>query len=735
MTIRAKLELYDVIVVGAGPAGSEIAFRLAAKKWRVLVLEKHKLDREKSCGGGIQTQEIVEYGSLPGDVVERNIDSARIYSPNGDHLFIPQYTAFKGATVKRAVFDSHLQKRASDQGAEFLEHHQVTDFNYDANNIVVTVKNHTTIKCFKGRLVVYAAGATTALLKKFNVSKVHPKKMYVALEKWIQLDEDRVDSHIDDTIELYGGTNIIPGGYGWVFPKKNILSVGVGTSKQSIRDHNLHLRETLDTFMYRHPIIKKKIAGGKIVRNDGGLIPSQPLEKLHYPSIILIGDAGGFGNVLHGGGIYQARKSAEISAEFVDRYLQTNNESHLDDYEKAVKRHFWEYENKWDSKLVNFFWKDTLLNRTVALAKRSKPDLCKAFSILLNSTESHKNAYTIFEQAMLDILYDFLKEQAKPYRDLLEQKLKSIDFKEPLLAPSVEHILFSDAKRFRATLTFVAYQLFSEEYEPVLPVAAAYELLHTASLVHDDIGDNATKRRGKEAVHIKYGVDGAITAGDYLIFEAFKLLFDNDWNAEMKMDVMGLFTRSASKVAEGQALDIYFSRRFHDWSVSKYLNMVQLKTGTLIESPLVSGAMVACADPRYVHYLSSIGKNLGIAFQIIDDSNDLLGAEETTLKSLFTDLREGKCTLILAVLYERSSPKERKSIEQILSTREVNPEDVEALLSLSRKYDAVGYSQQLCGKLAAATEKDLQKLPKNSARKTLQDINDMIGDWCTLGTQ
>jgi flavin-dependent dehydrogenase len=103
----------DVVVAGAGPAGSEFAYRMARRGYRVLVFERDALDREKPCGGGIQTQEILEFGALPNDVVERPIGSARIVAPDGGVMELPAC----GATVKRSVYDRWLSRRAEEAGA------------------------------------------------------------------------------------------------------------------------------------------------------------------------------------------------------------------------------------------------------------------------------------------------------------------------------------------------------------------------------------------------------------------------------------------------------------------------------------------------------------------------------------------------------------------------------------------------------------------------------------------
>ncbi|MCP4196193.1 MAG: geranylgeranyl reductase family protein [Proteobacteria bacterium] len=724
--------LFDVIIIGAGPGGSEMAYRLASRGWQVLVLEKAHLTREKSCGGGIQPQEIVEFGELPDDVIERSIDSARIYSPDKGFVQIPEYSV-KGATVKRCVFDAYLQERARLAGARFLEKHAATDFEYTDGLATITVKHETGHKVFQGRLIVYAAGANPSQIKKkLNIPAYNPARLYVAVQKWIKFEKGILDDRVGDTIEIYAGSNIIADGYGWIFPKMNMVSVGIGTHKEILTSRKINLHHALNNLLYSHPIIKEKMQGGEVVRSDGGLIPAEPLEKIFYPGIIFIGDAAGFGNALHGGGIYQARKSALIADEYVDMFLRNNEEKYLFKYEKEAIDHFWTYQNKWDNKMLTFFWKDRLLNSTVSLAKKGNKHIMEAFAIILNSTESHKKAYEIMEKTMLDIFYDFLRDKAKPYRELLDGKLKQIEFEELLLHPSISHILFSDAKRFRATLSFLAYQLFADDLEEVLPIAVAYELLHTASLIHDDVMDNSQKRRGKQAVHVKFGTDAAITAGDSLIFKAYQVLNHPSMAPDLAVKIIDLFSKSGIMVSEGQALDIYLSNSFSLWSMPNYFKMIELKTGSLIDAPLMAGAMAGHADSRQINRLSRIGKKMGMAFQIIDDSNDMLIFNESSLKSLYTDIHKGKCTIILARCYEQANEKEKKSLENIMSSKELTDSDVEYVLSLCGKYETTSFAQNVCKNLTNECENELRAFPANKAREDLLEINEMISDWAGL---
>jgi geranylgeranyl reductase family protein len=712
-----------------------MAFQLAQAERRVVVREKGPLDREKSCGGGIQTQEIVEFGRPPEEAIERWITTARMYSSQNEALEVPQLADLCGATVKRCVFDSYLQERATKAGASFLPHHRAVDIESSNGTATLSVMTPEGAQKMEAKLVVYAAGSTPSPVKRrVGVPHFDPDRMYVAIQCWIELEEEQVDERVGSTIELYGGSKVVPEGYGWIFPKRTILSVGLGTSLTAITSRGLDLRELLEEFLHQHPVVREKLDGGKRLYTDGGLIPARCLDQLVYPRMILLGDSAGVGNAIHGGGIYQARKSAEIATSYIGDFIDTGQQEALWDYEDRVKERFWNYESRWDNKIVRFFHKDILFDSAIALANsKPKRKLSEAFSIILNSTESHEQAYYLFEKAMLDIVYRLFEEKAEPYRQLLEDHLAARDAHGPLLTPSIDHILFADAKRFRATLAFLAFELFAEDLNRALPVAAAYELLHTASLIHDDIMDGAAKRRGLETVHVRFGEGAAITSGDLLIFEAYQELLQADWDPAMKERICALFSASGVTVSEGQGMDLYLSRRFDKWSMEAYLKMIEMKTGGLIESPLVAGGMLAGANEHQLGLLKRLGTNLGMAFQIIDDSNDLLGSEDVSLKALYGDLRNGKCTTILTRCYEMADESQRTLIRAAAESETLEEEAAATILDLCRELDAVAHSQRLCGDLAESSREALSELPDNPARGHLTDINDIIDDWCSLG--
>jgi flavin-dependent dehydrogenase len=203
----------DVLVVGAGPSGSEFAYRMARLGHRVLVLERDALDREKPCGGGIQTQELLEFGPLPDEVVERHIETARIVAPDGGVLEIPRYLPLCGVTVKRSTYDRWLSRRAESAGASFLPHCTVVAADFEQAGVRLRAETARGTLVVHGRLCAIASGgAARKLMESLGFGFFKAGSYAVTTQYWIELGRDTIDDRIGDTIELYNGSSIIPRG-------------------------------------------------------------------------------------------------------------------------------------------------------------------------------------------------------------------------------------------------------------------------------------------------------------------------------------------------------------------------------------------------------------------------------------------------------------------------------------------------------------------------------------------
>jgi len=340
-------------------------------------------------------------------------------------------------------------------------------------------------------------------------------------------------------------------------------------------------------------------------------------------------------------------------------------------------------------------------------------------------------ASRISKNGSLSLFYQHLREIAAPYRNRVDESLREIKCSGQLLQNCIDHILHSDAKRFRATLVYLAFELFSnDDWHEATPAAVAYELAHTASLIHDDICDEADKRRGKSAVHTKFGCAAAITAGDHLVFEAFNQALQSNWSDQVKLNVHRALVESSLKVSQGQSLDIESTHQWETWSLEGYLRMAELKTGALIEAPLVAGGTIAGAGELHLKALARIGSCMGIAFQMVDDANDLLAAEADSLKSLHTDFLQGKCTVVTTLLWENCPDEKREQLIRFTNSRSELNDKVEMILDLCEQYDILAKVGSVCRELVANIEGDLQSLPESKARSQLLSIQQRFNEWC-----
>jgi octaprenyl-diphosphate synthase len=231
------------------------------------------------------------------------------------------------------------------------------------------------------------------------------------------------------------------------------------------------------------------------------------------------------------------------------------------------------------------------------------------------------------------------------------------------LAEAARYACATGGKRVRPILMAVAYRaLGAESTRPITSLAAAFQLIHTATLVHDDVIDHAETRRGRPSMPRAYGVPLAIVSGDYLFVRAFELA------AEYPRSIILRCGESCADLVEGEVLQE--SARF-DLSTGRehYFRVVERKTAAIISAALASCAEIAEASPPQIDALAAYGRGLGIAFQLKDDLLDLFGDPDLLGKPLLGDLREGNPTLVTLETYARLDPRRQAEFEELFQLR------------------------------------------------------------------
>jgi len=256
----------------------------------------------------------------------------------------------------------------------------------------------------------------------------------------------------------------------------------------------------------------------------------------------------------------------------------------------------------------------------------------------------------------------------------------------------VNYFLGLDGKRIRPLLVLIAADCFNGNLKDAMPAAAAVELFHNFSLIHDDIMDKAPLRRGKATVHEKWNGNIAILSGDVLLVKAYQQLAVCDKGSEK------IFSETAIQVCEGQQYDMDFEAR-PDVSIENYLEMIRLKTAVLLACSLQMGALAAGADPKSVQQFYTAGQNLGMAFQLTDDYLDVFGDAAKTGKQAGGDIISNKKTWLLLKAIELADTSHKASLQEWYSkTDGQSAKKVEAVKSIfsALKLDAL-LEQEIAG--------------------------------------
>ena len=248
----------------------------------------------------------------------------------------------------------------------------------------------------------------------------------------------------------------------------------------------------------------------------------------------------------------------------------------------------------------------------------------------------------------------------------------NVDGEPHSLYEPISYSLSAGGKRLRPMLTVLACNVFSDNALSALPAAAALEVFHTFTLLHDDVMDNATVRRGKPSVYGKWGTNAALLSGDAMMIYSYKLLQQTP--VEYLPAVLGCFNYTAMTVCEGQQVDMEFEKRT-DVTMEEYMSMIDKKTAALLAGATMIGAIQGGADTLSRQHLFSFATSLGLAFQLQDDLLDAYGTEEQLGKPIGGDIVEGKKSFLMLTALAKADVATSKRLQSLLDIQTLAAED------------------------------------------------------------
>ncbi|HJV19752.1 MAG TPA: polyprenyl synthetase family protein [Sediminibacterium sp.] len=285
-----------------------------------------------------------------------------------------------------------------------------------------------------------------------------------------------------------------------------------------------------------------------------------------------------------------------------------------------------------------------------------------------------------------------------------------------------EYFLTIGGKRIRPVLCLMGNELFDTIQPDAYQVANAVELFHNFTLVHDDMMDDASLRRGMETVHVKYNQSTALLTGDVMMIRAYEYLANIGPTHIHK--ILELFNRTAREVCEGQQLDMDFEKQ-DQVLLNDYIHMITLKTSVLLAASLSMGAIIGGAGEGNCTHLYEFGKNLGIAFQIQDDYLDAFGDPEKFGKEVGGDIRQNKKTFLLLHALEVAGNEQRKQLEKLMT--ENPPDKIEQVLAIYRSCRVDAWANTLKEQYLNTALKHLEDIAVVSARKQpLKELADYL---------
>jgi octaprenyl-diphosphate synthase len=308
--------------------------------------------------------------------------------------------------------------------------------------------------------------------------------------------------------------------------------------------------------------------------------------------------------------------------------------------------------------------------------------------------------------------------QFRPHFEEINHALERVlESRIPLIVDMGAHSLLGGGKRLRPLLFVLASRLCGYGGEDLYRLSTIFECIHTASLLHDDVLDNAEVRRRKPSANQLWGNHAAVLEGDFLYSKSFSIAV-----SARNLRFIERLTETTTQMAEGQVLELIHT---DDWSIEKetYLEVITAKTAALISAACACGAIIAGAEEPTVSALADFGLRMGIAFQLMDDVLDYTSTQNIFGKPVGKDLREGKITLPLIYVIPKLEERTREGLEALFKERRANEADYQELIGFVRKNGVLGRIREEAG---AYVDEAAESFSGSATGRSLLDLNRYI---------
>lgn len=312
-------------------------------------------------------------------------------------------------------------------------------------------------------------------------------------------------------------------------------------------------------------------------------------------------------------------------------------------------------------------------------------------------------------------LVELIKEDFIKADKLIKNQITSEVDRIPELS---NYIISLGGKRLRPILTIACAKMLNIENNHHITLAAAVELLHTATLLHDDVVDESDFRRGKETSHVLWDNKSSILVGDYLLGKAFQLMVKTG-----SLQCLKTLSNAAAIIAEGEVLQLVATNNINI-KKSDYIRIIESKTAALFSSACEVGGIISNSPSEINKSLFSFGKNLGTSFQLIDDALDYSGSTENLGKNIGDDFYDGKITLPIIISFEEADENEKYIWKDIFQKKIRNEKDLVIAKNLIEKHKSIEKTLDLANKYGDDAKKDLSVFNESPIKKGLVNLVD-----------